>query len=439
MLKKLHQEHGITSRAWSIWLVATLFYAFEFYQRVSPSELVSQLTTYFDINATGLAIFGSAFYWAYALMQIPAGLMVDKYGARRMLSFGAAVVGLGTIAFVSTHNVWAASSARFLVGLGSAYAFVGSLKLIANWFPSTHFALLAGMANFIGYLGGTMAGKPLEWLIKQVDWHNLVIMSGLIGLGLAILIWLVVRDAPPKNLYKKRAAGNINLLRGLKEVLAKPQTWYNGLYGGLMVGPTSTFAALWGVPYLTHVDHVDKSVAATAVSIIFIGVAIGSPLSGWISDKLQLRRMPLIVAAFGALFTTLAIMFWVDINTPLLYVLCFLFGVFQSTHVLNFAICHEINRPAASGSAIGFTNMAVMLGGALFQPIAGLVMDWNWQGHIGAKGVHLYLPHTYELGLIVLPIAQVAAILIAIFLLRETHCKIVRFKKQRLGEGFSHV
>lgn len=412
--------------AWVVWVIAALFYAYEFFSRVSPNVMVPQLMHEFNVQAASLSLISSSYYWVYVIMQIPAGLLVDRYDAGKIMAIAIACVALGSFLFASVDNIVLGCIARGLIGFGSAFAFVCSLKLITQWFPAKWFALLAGTTQFLGYMGASLGGAPLAVVVTHIGWRFSVTVAAGFGLILAIVTWLVVRERDVKVQCKVQALNitkqKLRVWQVLLKVAHKPQTWFNGLYACFMMGPTSVFAALWGVPYLMNVDHLSKSVAAGATSMIFFGVAFGSPFFGWFSDKLQLRRPPLIVAAMGACIVTASILYIHNLPIALLYSLCFLFGFFQSAHVLNFAIAHEINRPAIAGAAISFTNMLTVIGGALFQPLIGLFLVLGWDG-LKLNGIAQYSIHNYQTSLMLLPIVQALAFIIALFIIKETHCK----------------
>jgi MFS family permease len=420
-----NKQNLATVYAWTIWAIAALFYAYEFFSRVSPSVMVPQLMHVFNVQAASLSIISSSYYWIYVIMQIPAGLLVDRYDAGKIMAIAIALVALGSLLFASVDTVIMGCVARGLIGCGSAFAFVCSLKLITQWFPANRFAMLAGATQFLGYMGASLGGAPLANAVTYYGWRNSVLAAAIFGIILAFITWLVVRERNSKSVRTIQAfkiTKKLTIWRILFKVARKPQTWFNGLYACFMMGPTSVFAALWGVPYLMNVDHLTKDIAAGAVSMVFFGVAFGSPFFGWFSDKLGLRRPPLIMAAFGALVVTSAILYLNHLPIAMLYMLCFLFGFFQSAHVLNFAVAHEINRPAITGAAISFTNMLTVIGGAIFQPLVGFFLVLGWDG-LKNQGIAQYSISNYQHSLLILPIVQTLAFFIAIFILKETHCK----------------
>lgn len=410
-----------TLMPWLIWVLAASFYAYEFLQRVSISVFLSYLLQDLHTTASDIGIMSAFYYYAYASMQIPAGVLIDWLGAKRLATLGVLLVSLGVFYFATIHNVGAGAVARFFIGLGSAFAFICCMKFIIIWFPPYRFALLAGLTNLAGYLGATLGEVPLSHFVYHFGWRLTAYGLSMLGLILTVLIVLIVRDTPyryHKITHKPPRTPIPHIFQGLKSVLYNGRNWLNGLYGGLMVGPTSAFAALWGVNFLTHADHIKQEIAAGALSAIFIGVAVGSPIYGWWSDYIG-RRQPLLVsAATGSLIASSLIIYMGPIAITIIYILCFLFGFFQSAHVLNFAFAKDINAKKNSGTAMGFTNMAVMLGGAVLQPIIGLLLDWERHGTT-IHGIALYTRSTYEIALTIIPISQSLALIISIFALKD--------------------
>lgn len=401
---------------WIVWLLGTLFYAYEFFQRASPNVMADSLMHDFHLQTVGYGTLASMYQWAYVIMQIPAGLLVDRYGPRRLLTMAILLVSVGALVFSLTHIASIAFIARAFVGAGSAFAFVCSLKLIAEWFPPRRFAMVAGFTQFLGYCGASLGGAPLRFAVDHLSWRNALLDTAFFGVLLAVSVWLVVRDSPTpyqKKPHKKRH----NMLRGLGEVLAKRQMWLNGLYASCMMGPTAVFINAWGSNYLHYVDGFTPETAAIAVSLISIGVAIGSPCFGWFSDYIGRRRLPLVFAAMGALLVTTSLLYWPQIPHSVAYIFCILFGFFQSAHVLNFTLAHEINRPAINGAAIGVLNMLTVAGGAVFQPLVG------WFLSVSEQAQHHYSVASYHWSLLLLPIVQTMAFITALLFIKETYGK----------------
>ena len=267
------------------------------------------------------------YYYAYAPMQIPAGMLYDRYGARRILTFAILVCAVGALAFGMTQSIIFASLGRMLMGVGSAFAFIGALVLIARWFPPSYFAVLAGLAQALSSVGAVTGEAPLAELVSHYGWRHTISTLGLIGIGLACLIYLFVRNSPDGDTPGDRETAPEKkeaIYANLKRVCSQRQTWWLGGYSFCIWAPITCFAALWGVPFLMALYHTSVAHASFACSMIWVGIGVGSPLFGWISDRLALRCAPL---AFSAVIGVLsaAAMLYVPMSMSAMCVCLFFF------------------------------------------------------------------------------------------------------------------
>ena len=404
--------------AWVMWLIAAAFYAYEFFIRVSPSVMVPDLIQSFKVNAEALGMLSACYYYAYAVMQIPVGVMLDRFGIHRLLALAALLVGAASYLFASTHNLYVANAARALMGVGSAFSFVGCLKLASNWFSKRGFATIVGLTNMIGIFGAISAEAPLADTVLHHGWRSTMCMVGTIGIILSILIILIIRDGPGSSSIKK-TSGNVKKLGyGLLVILKNKQTWLIAILGGLMVAPVSGFTELWSVPFLMKAHHISRPFAAALASIMFIGIAVGGPSHGAFSGILGRRKPVILVGAIGALITLSLIIYASVTNIIVLVSLLFLFGFLTSSMLLCFTINSEINPRWATGVAIGFTNMLVMAGGTIFQPLIGSILD-----KLGSPvhGQLLFSTADYRIALSALPLCLIGALIVLIFVKESFH------------------
>lgn len=408
-----------TLMPWLIWLLAVLFYAYEFTQRVSLSIFWPYLSKDLLANTAAIGLMNSCFYWAYAIMQIPAGMLIDKLGAKKLATAGILIVSFGSLYFATITSIGDAAIARIIIGIGASVAFICAMKLIIIWFPPTRFALVAGLTNLAGYIGASIGQVPLNIVVNHYSWRTAAWALTVIGFILTIAIAIYVRDKPytHKKPHKPTHIKLPSIFTGLRNILSKPMNWTNGLYTMLMMGPTSAFGALWGKSFLMQSDHLSSDLAAGAVTAIFIGVAVGSPIFGWLTERMGRRQPLLIVAACGAVITTCLLIFFNQMTDYFIFILCFLFGFFQSAHVLNFAIAKSINAKKNSGAAMGFTNMVAVLGGAWLQPLIGILLVRQTSSMVG--GAEVFTATGYHISLICIPICQFVALLVAVFFLSD--------------------
>ncbi len=407
---------------WLIWLIAALFYSYEFFLRISPETMTSNLMQSFSVDATDLGILSAAYYNAYALMQIPVGILLDYVGMRRLLSLAALIVAIGCLLFAMTHHLNIAILGRVLMGLGSAFAFIGCLKLIHNWFDNKLLALVIGLTNTLGVLGAIFGEAPLAFIIQTLGWREVLSLAAATGIIVALLIFLIIRDNPSRTISGVRQSTTTpkHLWDGLQRIVKSRQTWLVSIVGGLMVAPIAAFTELWSVSFLTSAHHVDKPEAALLTSVMFIGIAIGGPIHGYISGLIGRRKPVMWLGACLALLCLSCIIYLSLDNLLLLTLLLFMFGFFTSSMLLCFALNSEWHPTWATGVAIGGTNMIVMLGGNIFQPLVGHLLDSHWQGTL-VNGVRLFSLTDYRLALSVLPMCLIMALFIIPFI-KETYC-----------------
>lgn len=419
----------LDNRAWLIWGAAAVFYLYEYILRISPGVMTQSLMRDFAITSSELGFMVSFYYYAYVSLQIPGGVIVDVLGPRWVISFSSVICAIGTLLFVySPPNIYLAEIGRFLIGIGSACAFLSCLKIGSEWFHPAKFSVISGLTTMMGTVGGAF-GKPLALIINKYGWPKSLFWLGILGFFLAIVFWMLIRDTPNSNNIPSPklssspnpSAKKTHLLKGLKSIVSSRQTWLIALFGGLMYIPVSAFAELWGIPYLMKVYNITNAEAATMVIMIFIGFAFGSPTAGWMSEYFKSRRKVMSYCASGAIII-FALVVWVP-NVPY-YVMCallFMMGIFKGGQMLNFVSAKELHAPKYSGSTIGFANCIVMMSGAVFQPALGVLLDLSWDGTKAADGTPIYSVFSYQLALTAVITSLIISWILIRFYIKETY------------------
>ncbi len=365
--------------AWTSWLVGAFFYFYEYFIQVAPNVMVPELMQSFQIDAEELSRFTLFYFLAYASMQIPAGILLDKFGVRRLMTIAILFCAVGTFLFATTHLFWMAQLSRAITGLGSAFALLGTAVIISHYFPQRRFATLTGLLLTVGMSGAICGEGPLAFLVSHFNWQQALYLLAFLGIIWSLLAFLVLRDGP-QHMHLGYESPNPPTFQQLGQntlsIITRPKTWITAIYGCFMFAPTITLGALWGVSFLVSAyPGIEKTQAAELISLLFIGWAIGCPLFGYLSDWLQLRKPPLYISTLGTLIASLLILY-----CPLPFWLCgvflFLFGFFSSGFVVAFSICRELHEFRFSGTALGFMNMMNTLGGAFIPLFAGIILDY---------------------------------------------------------------
>lgn len=417
--KSSPQVSEIDFLPWKIWACGSFFYFFQFILRISPSIITEDLMRHFNVQSYALGVLSAFFYNAYALMQVPIGMIVDRFGPRKILALSCFTTVIGTLIFSMAQTLTVASFGRLLIGAGSACALLGSIKLITLWFPPQRVGRLIGLTIFLGTLGASIGGAPLAFLIERTTWKISFFLLAALGLCLAITIWFVVKDKNPEENPWNRSLNpgheGASLLKGLLTTIRMPKIWIIAVYSALMYVPIAAFADLWGIPFMREMYNLDRPVAASVISMIFIGAAIGSPISTFLSDYYKTRLWPMTIAAIGSSLVYVTIIYVPNIPLSGMYILLFLAGIFYSGKILSFASICDIVPHSVSGVAIGFANMTVMLSGVICLPLIGGLLDQFWQGKI-TNGLPDYTLGEWRFALMPIPFSILIALLLLKFI-----------------------
>jgi MFS family permease len=397
------------------WATGAVFFFYAWILRVAPSVMIDELMRDFAVGAAAIGNLSAFYYYGYAGMQIPVGLLIDRFGPRRLMTLSAIGCAAGCVLFALAPSLAGLSLGRFAIGATAAFSLVGAMTVAGQWFPPARFALLSGFAMMLGMAGGVFGQAPLRLLVDAVDWRwaSFVLAAG--GVMLAGAAFASVRD-------RTRGAGDgRQLLAGLAQVARNRQTWLIALAGLGTAGPLLGFAGLWGVPFLTATQGLDRATAAGVTSMMFVGWGAGAPVMGWLSDQIGRRKLPFLAGLVVCVAAMTALAWLPGLPLWAVTALCFLCGAGGSGQILGFAAVRELNPPALAATAIGVVNCVMTAAGALYQPLLGVLLDLAWTGEMQG-GVRVYSAAAYGTAFGAL-VAGAALALLCISMLRETRCR----------------
>ncbi|NMM44556.1 MFS transporter [Rhodospirillaceae bacterium KN72] len=404
-------------RAWAAFGLGCCCFGYAFLQRVAPSVMTDDLMRDFSVGAGALGALSAFYFYAYAGMQMPIGILIDRYGPRRILSAAMAACLVGSLVFAFADNLGIASAGRAMIGAAVAFGYVGSMAIAGTWFPTRHFSLLIGILQSIGMAGAMTGQAPMSLAVSALGWRDTITAMGIGAAVLAVLVFLVVQELPP---HRKQAASAAKK-GAFSDVLRNPQSWVCAILGFTLTPPMLAFAGLWSVPWLVDVYGMTKPDAATTASLIFLGWAAVGPVIGWATERIG-RRKPILYLGFLLGAGAMACLFYIP-NLPIwaIRVLFLINGIGGCTMILCFTCVRELNRPSRAGSGLGFVNMFVVGAGAVFQPLIGVLLDLNWDGAL-VDGAPVYTAGAYSVALSAMLVAQAIGF-IACLLLKETRCR----------------
>ena len=405
---------------WLICSIASVFYAYEYLLRITPGVMTIELMQFYGIGAASLGHMVAYYYYAYTPMQFAVGLLLDRYSPKWLLTFACLVCATGGLLFSGVSEQLAvAKAARLMMGLGSAFAFVGVLKLATIWLPPERFALVSGLATALGMVGAMVGGVGLAVLTDHWDWKWTLVALAFSGFLLTVIMAVGIKKEPQSLMSDTEVMSTQALFRGLLHILSNSQIWMLGIIGGLLFMSLSVFADFWGISYLQKAYLLTRTEAEGAASMVFLGWAIGAPIVGWLSDALRRRVLPLRVGPVVAALAIMLVLYMPNLSKIAVYSLLFIYGAFCASEVVVFALGREKSPSELSGTAIAVTNMLVMLSGALVLPLVGFLLEWVWNGQM-YENIPLYSVSDYRKALALLPMGLLLAWVLSWFVTETT-------------------
>ena len=419
---------------WWIFLILGVAYLLVYFHRLSLSVVADDLIAEFATSAGVMGLLSSIYFYCYAVMQLPAGLLSDSIGPRRTVSAFLLVAAAGSILFGMAPTIEVAFFSRVLVGFGVSMVFIPTMKILAQWFRKDEFASMAGLFNAVGGMGVLAGTWLLGYMAQSMGWRISFVLIGAGTMVIVVLAWLVVRDRPQDkgwpsiaDIENKQATpppAAIPLLTGLGRVLSEKSFWPVAIWFFFDCGLFFGFGGLWAGPYLMHVYGLSRAQAGGVLSMIAWGMIIGSPLMGFFSDRVvKSRKKPFILC--GAVLCVEMLFLYLNpdgLSLAALYGVFFVFSICASAIVIvGFTTTKELFPVSMAGTSVGAVNLFPFLGGAIYMPLLGRVLDSVPQPTPGA-----YVLEGYTLMLLVLLVSAVAA-LGCTFFMKET------FTKQALG------
>lgn len=422
----LEQVGAMNKSSYQPWLVcfsAALFFFFEFMQVNIFNAITPALMKEFSLSAARVGQTSANYFYATLIFLLPAGMILDRISTRKVVLVAMASSVLCTYGFAFIDRIWIGDICRFITGIGGSFCLISCIRLATSWFHPRRLALVIGLIVTIAMVGGMVAQTPMTLLTDMFGWRKMLLIDATLGVLMFGLIIIYVKDRPAIELNKGEAHSVLSgkaFIASLGKSIMNLQNWLGGLYTCVLNLPILLLGAMWGSLYLVQIHGLNRTEASLVTSMIFIGTIVGSPIIGWFSDRIGLRRLPMILCGFFSLITILIIMFVSNLTLFTLLILFFAIGFFTSAQIISYPLIAESNPKYLIGTAEGIASTLVMAGGT-FQSFFGSLMSLRWD-HKMIHGVPFYSKQDFLLALSTIPIAFIIG-LIAAFFIHETHCK----------------
>ncbi len=406
--------------SWFMWLVAVTFFAFQFVLRLFPGLVMTEIMTKFHIDATSFGVLSAAYYLGYAGMQVPIGILLDRFSARSVISLCALTCTLGSLSFVYSDSWTLTLIGRFLIGAGSAAGLLGTVKTIRYAFPENYFTGMMGLTFTLGLSGALYGGKPVSLLIQQMGWISVSKFLVVLSLAISIGLFLFFPREEKASKEKSRAqAVPTSLLADLKLIFGNRKIIWVAVAGALMVGPFESFADVWGVSYLVNVYGFSKPDASLVTSGIYMGMLVGGSILPYIAEKLNAHYWVNAVSGLlMALVFGLVIFSETTFSKSALLGLMIFVGVLCSYQAVVFAMACKLAPSRLAGLVTSVTNCINMCAGCLFHFAIGYVMDLNWSG-MTENGIKIYEPSSYVTAISLIPLTLILGFIGFLWLSRQ--------------------
>jgi MFS family permease len=360
--------------------------------------------SYFHINTLGLTAILASYYLTYSIFQIPAGILLDRYPTHWVLSIAVIICVVGSLIFIGSTRPELAELGRMIVGAGSAFSFIGVLKIIRDYLPAKYFGRMVGIAIALGTLAACYAETVTLKLAVQGSFLNIFYIGMLVGLVLAFILWGVLKFSYQAPLTEDRASWTATWL-DIRNLLRHRGLWINALVGGLFYAPTSIIAALSGTYFLSTQYALSLSQSAFCISLLFIGWVVGSPITGYFSDKYENELSIMRVSAMLAFIVSILIIYVNFLNALYIASMMFLLGFFSSSQILVWKIFNKIAPNKIEGAGAAMTNMLIMLTVGACQLSVGYIMN-RFISH----------PQAYHFALSIIPLCLLVSIFLSYYL-----------------------
>jgi sugar phosphate permease len=412
---------NLSKQAWIVCLSAALFFFYEFIQMHMFNAINDSLRIAFNVDATQLGVLSSTYLWGDVAFLLPAGMLLDRFSTRTILLIALAVCIGGTAGFALTHSLPIAAFFHFLSGCGNAFCLLSCMMLVSRWFEPNRQAFVVGFVVTMAFFGGVIAQTPLACLADIVGWRMSLIYDSILGCIFLVLIYWNVKDYPQNHIISAKARKSTSFFKALGTSIKNIQNILAGVYTCLLNLPIMVLDAVWGVTYLKTVYGLSNMQASNVTAMIFFGSMIACPLAGFLSDRMERRRMPMILGAILSLVMVSLVVFVPHLSYISLLILFFLIGFFTSTQIISYPFAAESNPSVFTGTAVGLVSLIVIGGAAIAQIAFGKLLDLNWDGAIAA-GQKIYSVSAYHNAMIMFPVVMGIGLL-ASLCIKETYCK----------------
>lgn len=383
----------VSGRAYAVWGVALAVYLLAVFHRSSLAVAGLVATDRFDISAAQLATFTTVQLLVYAGMQIPVGLLVDRFGPRGVLIAGALTLTLAQTAFALVDSYALALVARVFVGVGDAMTFICVLRLVNSWFPVRRIPIITQLTGVTGQLGAVLAAVPMTIALRELGWTPAYLLSASLGLVVTIGLVFVVRDAPTGRTMRGDAMSLTRIRASLSDSWRQPGTRLGFWMHFTPQFSATTLALLWGYPFFVRGEGLSPATAGTLLTVMALALMGAGPIVGRVVAQYQWHRSSMVITIVGAIVTmwTVVLLWPGNAPLPVLVLLVVVVGAGGPASMIGFDLVRTSNPAHRLASATAIVNQGGFIASLLLVISIGFILDWRTPGDSGA-----YTPSSFR-------------------------------------------
>ncbi|SNB47759.1 MFS transporter [Geobacter sp. DSM 9736] len=399
----------------NIFIVLSCMYVLAYFFRVSMAVASKDLSTELRLDAVQLGTLSGAFFYAFALVQIPLGPLLDRFGGRIVISLTGLLTAAGAFLLAAAPSFYAALAGRILLGMGSACVLMGALKIFGNWYSPREFATISGLIIAIGNLGNLAATAPLAAAIARFGWREPFVAAGIIQALVVLLAYMIVRDRDPAQPHGSASTEHAGLLRGWHTVFTTPSFWLLSLLSFFWYANYMALQGLWGGPYLMDALGFSRKGAGSILLFTSVGFILGCTFVGKISDRLLKSRKWTLLIGQALLLLLMALFLGPaeSIARPALPAVFLVIGLAVSSGVAIYPMVREMFPQGISATAMTAMNFFVLMGAATVQQAMGRMIEGYSPTSAG------YPPEAYHTAFL-LPVCGLAIALFLFLWVKDT-------------------
>ncbi len=397
-----------------LWMTVSLLMVLHFFLLLSVGVITTDIRAALNLSALQLSFLSSSYLYIYLILQTPAGILLDEFGSRKILTIGAIVASSGCWLFAESEVLWLTILARILTGGGLAFVFVSSVQLGGRWFAKRYFGMMIGLSEAAGMLGAIIGNMLLAIFMHRIGWRESYTLAAGFSLLLAAAAWIFIRDYPEG--YKVTARSKLTVhkvITNIKVLSKEPQIWLQSAYIALMYESITVFCGLWANPFLRKAFGLELDQSTFACCLVLVGIGLGSPIAGVLCDTDSKRATCMSYCALIMLIVMCAILYIPYLSHLALNILMFALGAAGSSIILSFAIVSDIAPEGAKSTSVGLTNSISLSTAVIFQPIIGWILN-ILSTKYDSQGLDYYSANDFRIALSLLPVMIACAYVVSL-------------------------